>query len=284
MTRGAGQARPGRSAVEREFRLRPASRAGRVGISRRRCAAHGVAGAAFQTSRARRPICASPSGRKTTTRRLIAAAGGYPGRMNSGCAQLDGDGPAAKSCRPRSSDKGGAGAAARSLVRLPRVRTARSVARAASTRRSRDRAPRIQRIDGADQIVVEADQILSGIGLISNAGRALRGARDHLRPGAPRGTCSAAGTTPSSISRTWALDGGGPAEVLYPSQGLFYFRVADTGLMSAIFRALQTTGSPSFCRTDANRLKGIAMINLDGRPGRDPGAGARRAPWASAAP
>ncbi|HMB35016.1 MAG TPA: amidohydrolase, partial [Methylomirabilota bacterium] len=34
----------------------------------------------------------------------------------------------------------------------------------------RDRAPRIQRIDGADQIVIEADQILSGIGLISNAG------------------------------------------------------------------------------------------------------------------
>src|SRR3954451_23439261 len=34
----------------------------------------------------------------------------------------------------------------------------------------RDRAPRIQRIDGTDQIVVEADQILSGIGLISNAG------------------------------------------------------------------------------------------------------------------
>ena len=34
----------------------------------------------------------------------------------------------------------------------------------------RDRAPRIERIVGADQIVVEADQILSGIGLISNAG------------------------------------------------------------------------------------------------------------------
>ena len=34
----------------------------------------------------------------------------------------------------------------------------------------RDRAPRIQRLDGADQIVIEADQILSGIGLISNAG------------------------------------------------------------------------------------------------------------------
>jgi len=34
----------------------------------------------------------------------------------------------------------------------------------------RDRAPRIQRIDGADQLVVEADQVISGIGLISNAG------------------------------------------------------------------------------------------------------------------
>jgi hypothetical protein len=35
----------------------------------------------------------------------------------------------------------------------------------------RDRAPRIQRIDGADQIVVEADRILSGIGLTSATGR-----------------------------------------------------------------------------------------------------------------
>ena len=31
----------------------------------------------------------------------------------------------------------------------------------------RDRAPRIQRIDGADQIVIESDQVLSGIGLIA---------------------------------------------------------------------------------------------------------------------
>src|SRR5258706_356298 len=34
----------------------------------------------------------------------------------------------------------------------------------------RDRAPRIERIDGGDYIVVERDQILSGLGLISNAG------------------------------------------------------------------------------------------------------------------
>jgi hypothetical protein len=30
--------------------------------------------------------------------------------------------------------------------------------------------PRIERIDGGDKIVVEADQILSGISLVSNAG------------------------------------------------------------------------------------------------------------------
>ena len=34
----------------------------------------------------------------------------------------------------------------------------------------RERAPRIERVDGGDCIVVEADQVLSGIGLISNAG------------------------------------------------------------------------------------------------------------------
>jgi hypothetical protein len=60
----------------------------------------------------------------------------------------------------------------------------------------RDRAPRIERIDDADQIVVEADQILSGIGLISNAGftrapalrrvrvRAVLGRRRGARPAA----------------------------------------------------------------------------------------------------
>ncbi|HEV2187355.1 MAG TPA: amidohydrolase family protein, partial [Stellaceae bacterium] len=51
-------------------------------------------------------------------------------------------------------------------------------------------------------------------------------------------------------------------EVLYPSQGLFYFKVADTGLMSAIFRAYNDWLA-GFCRTDPARLKGIAMINLD---------------------
>ena len=58
-----------------------------------------------------------------------------------------------------------------------------------------------------------------------------------------------------------ALDGVA-GEVLYPSQGLFYFKVADPALMSAIFRAYNDWLA-EFCRTDPARLKGIAMINLD---------------------
>src|SRR5438874_10616995 len=34
----------------------------------------------------------------------------------------------------------------------------------------RDRAPRMVRVDGADEIVVEQGQVLSGIGLLSNTG------------------------------------------------------------------------------------------------------------------
>src|SRR5467141_1870402 len=51
-------------------------------------------------------------------------------------------------------------------------------------------------------------------------------------------------------------------EVLYPSQGLFYFKVADPALMSAIFQAYNDWLA-DFCSVDPARLKGIAMINLD---------------------
>jgi predicted TIM-barrel fold metal-dependent hydrolase len=124
----------------------------------------------------------------------------------------------------------------------------------------RDRAPRMQRIDGADEIVVEADQVLSGIGLISNAGARFeapetisgRGRFEDVHRG---------GYDPDQHLADMRLDGVA-GEVLYPSQGLFYFRLADGALMSAIFRAYNDWLA-EFCRTDPSRLKGIAMINLD---------------------
>ena len=124
----------------------------------------------------------------------------------------------------------------------------------------RDRAPRIQRVDGADQIVVEADQVLSGIGLISNAGARFDAPETISGQGrfedVPRG-----GYDPEQHLADMRLDGVA-GEVLYPSQGLFYFRVTDTPLMSAIFRAYNDWLA-DFCATDRARLKGIAMINLD---------------------
>jgi len=124
----------------------------------------------------------------------------------------------------------------------------------------RDRAPRMQRIDGADQLVVEVDQVLSGIGLISNAG-ARFDAPETISSLARFEDVHRGGYDPDQHLADMRLDGVA-GEVLYPSQGLFYFKVQDPALMSAIFRAYNDWLA-EFCRTDPARLKGIAMVNVD---------------------
>jgi len=124
----------------------------------------------------------------------------------------------------------------------------------------RDRAPRIERIGGGDHIVVEADQVLSGIGLISNAG-ARFAAPETISAEGRFEDVHRGGYDPAQHLADMALDGVA-GEVLYPSQGLFYFKVADSALMSAIFRAYNDWLA-EFCRSDPARLKGIAMINID---------------------
>src|SRR4051794_27160001 len=99
----------------------------------------------------------------------------------------------------------------------------------------RDRAPGIERIDGADQIVVEADQILSGIGLISNAGARFE-APETISAQGRFEDVHRGGYDPEQHLADMKLDGVA-GEVLYPSQGLFYFRLAGTALMSPIFYA-----------------------------------------------
>ena len=97
----------------------------------------------------------------------------------------------------------------------------------------RDRAPRIERIEGGDHVVVEADQILSGIGLISNAGVRFE-APETISPRAALKTCSAAGTTPSSISGTWRSTEW-PAKSSIPRRD-FLLQGGGPPLMSAIVR------------------------------------------------
>ena len=128
----------------------------------------------------------------------------------------------------------------------------------------RDRAPRIERIDGGDHLVVEADQILSGIGLISNAGARFE-APETISAQGRFEDVHKGGYDPAQHLTDMELDGVS-GEVLYPSQGLFYFRIKDSGLQAAIFRAYNDW-LVDFCRTDPLRLKGIAMISLDDVPG-----------------
>ena len=99
-----------------------------------------------------------------------------------------------------------------------------------------------------------------GIGLISNAG-ARFDAPETISAQGRFEDVHRGGYDPEQHLRDMRLDGVA-GEVLYPSQGLFYFRVADSALMSAIFRAYNDWLA-EFCRTDPARLKGIAMINLD---------------------
>jgi predicted TIM-barrel fold metal-dependent hydrolase len=124
----------------------------------------------------------------------------------------------------------------------------------------RARGPRMVRIDGADQLVVEQDQVLSGIGLISNAG-ARFDAPETISGLGRFEDVHRGGYDPHQHLADMRLDGVA-GEVLYPSQGLFYFKVSDPALMSAIFRAYNDWLA-EFCRTDPARLKGIAMVNLD---------------------
>ena len=124
----------------------------------------------------------------------------------------------------------------------------------------RERAPRIERLEGGDYIVVEKDLVLSGIGLISNAGARFE-APETISAEGRFEDVHQGGWDPRQHLADMALDGVS-GEVLYPSQGLFYFKLADPALMSAIFRAYNDWLA-EFCRTDPERLKGIAMVNLD---------------------
>jgi hypothetical protein len=75
----------------------------------------------------------------------------------------------------------------------------------------RDRAPRMVRVDGADEIVVEQGQVLSGIGLLSNPGVRFEAPETDLRPSALRGRPSG-WLRPRPAPARHAARRGGPAK------------------------------------------------------------------------
>ena len=124
----------------------------------------------------------------------------------------------------------------------------------------RDRAPRMRRVGETDQLFVEGDQMIAGIGLISNAGARFE-APETISAFGRFEDVHVGGYDPDQHIKDMKVDGVS-GEVLYPSQGLFYFKIADSELMSAVFRTYNDWLA-EFCQTNSDRLKGVAMINLD---------------------
>lgn len=124
----------------------------------------------------------------------------------------------------------------------------------------KDRAPRMERVDDVDQLIVEGGQMIAGIGLISNAGARFEAPETISAQGRFEDVL-VGGYDPDQHIKDMKIDGVS-GEVLYPSQGLFYFKIEDPELMSAVFRAYNGWLA-EFCQTNPHQLKGIAMINLD---------------------
>ncbi len=124
----------------------------------------------------------------------------------------------------------------------------------------RHRAPRMQRVGDVDHLVIEDGVSIAGIGLISHAGARFE-APETISSHGRFEDVHTGGYDPDQHLKDMVIDGVA-GEILYPSQGLFYFKVPDSALMAAIFRTYNDWLA-EFCRTDPARLKGLAMISLD---------------------
>lgn len=126
-------------------------------------------------------------------------------------------------------------------------------------RKFKDRAPRLVHEGDVDQWY--ADGVKFGnIGTNQQAGLRFE-APEKLTAGGSMASAPRGGFDPHAHVKDMDLDNvaGG---VLYPSQGLTIYRVPDSELLSAIFRAYNDWLA-DFCRTYPQQLKGIAMLNVD---------------------
>jgi predicted TIM-barrel fold metal-dependent hydrolase len=124
----------------------------------------------------------------------------------------------------------------------------------------RGRGPRVVRDGQYDQWVVEDHKKVGSIGLVSQAGVRFE-APENITFGGSYRDVRPGGWDPLEHVKDMEIDGvsGG---VLYPSNGLFFFRIPDSALLSAIFRAYNDWLA-EFCRAYPEQLKGIAMVNAD---------------------
>ncbi|WP_179131487.1 amidohydrolase family protein [Candidatus Entotheonella palauensis] len=127
----------------------------------------------------------------------------------------------------------------------------------------RDRAPHVVREAGGDYWYVD------GIRTNSFQGGAQFGKRfdnpEALRPGARFDDVLPGAYIPDEHVKDNEADGI-HVSILYPTEGLTLYSVPDSELLSATFRAYNDWIA-DFCSSHPNRLKGIAMIDVDDIPG-----------------
>ena len=124
--------------------------------------------------------------------------------------------------------------------------------------RFRARAPHVVRQGEYDQWYVDGDMKVGAIGLVSQAGTrfeapqdiTFEGSFENVRPG---------GYDPHEHIKDMETDGV-EGEIIYPSMGLFLYKVRDSELLSAIFRTYNDWLA-EFCSANPDRLKGIALVN-----------------------
>lgn len=129
--------------------------------------------------------------------------------------------------------------------------------------RYRDQAPQLAHVDGADFFQIGGVTIpLAGCAAATGARfekapqpMALAGSYENVRPG---------GANPEAMLQDMDLDGV-YAQVLYPTEGLGFFSIPDGELLSALFAAYNDWLA-DFVATNPQRLKGVALINLDDVP------------------
>ena len=125
--------------------------------------------------------------------------------------------------------------------------------------RFKDRGPQLLHEEEADQWVCDGLRF-GAIGINQQAGLRFENP-EELTTGGSMETVPLGGLDPHEHVKDMDLDGVS-AGVLYPSQGLTLFRVPATDVLSAAFRAYNDYLA-EFCAPFPDRLKGIAMINLD---------------------
>jgi predicted TIM-barrel fold metal-dependent hydrolase len=123
----------------------------------------------------------------------------------------------------------------------------------------RDRAPRVDRVDGNDFWFIDGKPSMSFLGV--QTGDRFEKDASELITAAKWEDVRASATDPQRYMEENERDGVF-GQVLYPSEALLTFSIPDPGLCSAAMRAYNDFIA-DFCSEDPTRLKGCGLLNID---------------------